>query len=100
MAITHTRTFTRPTIRTPFWVANDLVKNYIKTTYIDSGKILDLQRVEDATGLLIVSLITVFANTESRDEFIADPRMVDLYSQRTLHNQYHNIIEELTIEND
>jgi hypothetical protein len=100
MAITQTKTWTRASTRTPFWVTNDLTKEYIKKNYIDTGKILDLRRVEDASGHLSVSLTTVFASMDTRQEFLSDPIMEEHNRQRDGHNQYHNISEETTIESD
>ena len=100
MAITQTRTWTRANTSTPFWVVNDITKDYIKKTFIDTGKILDLQRVEDATGLLSISLVTVFASIEAREDFQNDPTITEVANQRNIHNDYYNIIEELTVESD
>jgi hypothetical protein len=100
MTVTQTRTWTRANTSTPFWVVNDLTKDYIKKTYIDTGKIVSLQRVEDATGLLSVSLVTTFASIEARQDFQIDPIITQVTDQRNIHNTYYNIIEETTVESN
>jgi hypothetical protein len=42
----------------------------------------------------------VFASLDAREEFQADPIIVEVTTQRDGHNQYYNILEELTLESN
>jgi hypothetical protein len=86
-----TQTWIRPNLETPFFKVNDGMKAYIDH-YTKLGK-LSIQRVDDASGSLSVSLITVYANETAKEEYINDPEIIRLRESRNAHNAEHNIIE-------
>ena len=97
MPIKRTLTFTRPTVDTPFWVHGSPVREHIHETYIATGKVLDLQRVNDATGLLEVKLVTVFKDNESMEEFLEDPRLDGTHKDREDYHATVNITKTVEV---
>jgi hypothetical protein len=89
MPIKRTLTFTRPDLDTPFWVHSSPIREHIHSAYIETAKVLDVKRVEDATGLLEIKLVMIFRDNDTMTEFLDDPWLVGTHKDR---EDYHDIV--------
>jgi hypothetical protein len=76
-----TQTWTRPDVNTPFFKLSDNMKVYIAKKYTDTNKVI-IQRSDDASGSLTVTLVTIFANEAAKTEFASDPEIIKLKQAR------------------
>lgn len=87
-------TETRPNTSVNFYVASDEIKNHIKTTYLDTGKMLSRNSVFSSDNLQRIRTL-IFSNKESWEEFDNDDVISGTdKSARLSHNTSNNIINE------
>ena len=85
-----TQTWTRPDVNTPFFKLKDSVKEYISRKYTQTNKVI-IQRTDDATGSLTVSLVTIFADDAARTEYNEDPEIVKVKQARSAFHTTNRI---------
>jgi hypothetical protein len=66
------------------------MKAYIAKKYTDTNKVI-IQRSDDATGSLTVSMVTIFANEAAKTEFTSDPEIVKLKQARWAYHTTNRI---------
>jgi hypothetical protein len=98
MPIKRTKTMTRKETTAPFFKPRLNLVDYIQAAYVDTGKIVSLERVADATGLLSVQTLTVFKDEESKQEYDTDPEIILIQAAQDDHNALHDIVQTITIE--
>lgn len=86
-----TQTWIRPTLETPFFKTNDIMRAYIDH-YAKLGK-ATIHRVNDASGSLTVSMVAIYADEAAKEEYLNDPEILRLKAVRQAHNAQYNIIE-------
>ena len=86
-------TETRPNTSVNFYVASDEIKNHIKTTYLDTGKMLSRNSVFSSDNLQRIRTL-IFSNKESWEEFDNDDVISDIRAARLSHNTSNNIENE------
>ena len=86
-------TETRPNTSVNFYVASDEIKNHIKTTYLDTGKMLSRNSVFSSDNLQRIRTL-IFSNKESWEEFDNDDVISGTDLGRLSHNTSNNIINE------
>lgn len=91
-----TQTWTRPDVNTPFFKVKDSVKEYISRKYTQTNKVI-IQRTDDATGSLTVSIVTIYANEAARTEYNEDPEIVKVKQARWA---YHTTNRITTVDPD
>ena len=82
-------TETRPSTSVNFYVASDEIKNHIKTTYRDTGKMTFRNSVFSGDNLQRVRTL-IFSDKESWEEFDNDDVISD-NGGRLSHNTSNNI---------
>ena len=93
MSIVVITTFTRPAIDTPFQPVFDDIEShldYLKKTYVDTGKILSRTRNVSA-DLLTMTFTTIFPNDEQRQIYKEDPIPANKFQLVLDHCKNNNI---------
>ena len=86
-------TETRPSTSVNFYVASDEIKNHIKTTYLDTGKMISRNSVFSGDNLQRIRTL-IFSDKESWEEFDNDDVISDIRAARLSHNTSNNIENE------
>lgn len=85
-----TQTWTRPDVNTPFFKIRDSIKEYIAKKYTETNKVM-IQRTDDATGSLTVTMVTIFADEAARTEYNEDPEIVKTKQARWAYHTTNRI---------
>lgn len=98
--ITITKKQTRPSADIPFFFESNLVRKeygmYLKTKYMDTGKLVRINRVM-SDDKLSIELTTVWESQEAFAEYFSDPYCVENFLRiSTEYDQTHDITSEST----
>lgn len=100
MAIRTTLRFVRPSTSVAWHeplIDNATLRNYWTTTYRDSGKITEWNKSDSADGLTR-TMVTVFSNSTSRQEYQKDSTIQAMLNTRDQYNIDNGITFELSDE--
>jgi hypothetical protein len=82
----------RPGLNVEFFQPSQTVKDYIQTTYKNTGKFSDSVVLDD-NDLIQIKNIT-FTDFATWQEFAADPIITDMVTERSLYNLQNGITLE------
>ena len=96
MAIKLTKTWTRESVDTPFFVYPAETKQHIADNYEATGKMTRVETNQaEANGLLSKVTVNIFRDAAALEEFLEDPTLIAMKDVRNDYNAANGITDTM-----